>query len=45
MDRIYSLSKTYPKSLLVSTNPDPSKSWILAKNQVLINHKQALGCS
>jgi hypothetical protein len=32
-------TKTDPKPLLVSSNPNPNKSWILAKNKVLIKPK------
>jgi hypothetical protein len=35
-------TKTDLKPLLVSSNPNPNKSWILAKNKVLIKPKQTL---
>jgi len=38
------LTKIDPKPLLVSSNPNPNKHWILTKNKVLIKLKQALGC-
>jgi hypothetical protein len=34
-------TKTSLKPLLVSSNPNPNKRWILAQNKVLIKSKQA----
>jgi hypothetical protein len=34
--------KTDPKLILISSNLDPNKPWILVKNKVLIRPKQAL---
>jgi hypothetical protein len=42
---IDSLIKTNSKPLLVRSNPDPNKPWILDENKVLFKPKQALGCS
>jgi hypothetical protein len=39
------LTKTDPKSLLVSPNPNPNKPWILAEKKIIIKLKQALSYS